>query len=395
MNRPRIAVVTPGSFAVPSTRSSSVERVVYEVTRLLQEQADCHVYGIRAPGYAASEVNEGVTYLRVTGRRRKGYIQAVNNRIRKQRYDLIQVDNRPRHARFLKRRHPRTPVWLFLHSLNFVNKPHIGQRELASCFRHTDRILVNSHFLLERMAQRFPAIRSKLRVNYLGVNREQFVSRWSEEGKLFREDMLAKHGLQNRKIILYVGRLIKTKGIHHLLQAMPDIVKQEPDAMLLIVGGAFYGSRRTTNYVRQLHRMGSKMPQHVRFVPYVPYNQISDWFRIADVAVVPSSQREAFGLVNVEAMASGVPVIATRAGGMIEIIEHESTGYLVELDRLQEQLAERIVNVIGNDDLQQKMGEEAIRRVESTFTWRHTANRWMAHFCEQKGSLADPDGPCL
>lgn len=396
MNKPRVAVVTPGSFVVPSPRSSSVERVVYEVTRLLQEQVDCHVYGIRAGGYAANENIGGVHYIRVPGSKRNGYMRAVNNRIRRQRYDLIQVDNRPRHARFLKRKHPRTPVWLFLHSLNFVNKPHIGRKELASCFRHADRILVNSSFLLERMAERFPAIRSKLRVNYLGVNQEQFMSRWSEEGERFRENMLARLGLQNRKIILYVGRLIKSKGIHHLLEAMPDIVKQEPEAMLIIVGGAYYGSRKTTAYVRQLHRLGRKMPQHVRFVPYVPYNQISNWFRIADVTVVPSSQREAFGLVNVEAMASGIPVIATYAGGMKEIIDHENTGYLVPLQRLQEELADKIVKVIGNDELQRNMGEQAMQRVESTFTWRHTADRWMKHFCEQTGAVfADPGGPCL
>jgi spore coat protein SA len=111
---------------------------------------------------------------------------------------------------------------------------------------------------------------------------------------------------------------------------------------------------------------------------------------------VPSSQREAFGLVNVEAMASGIPVIATYAGGMKEIIDHENTGYLVPLQRLQEELADKIVKVIGNDELQRNMGEQAMQRVESTFTWRHTADRWMKHFCEQTGAVfADPGGPCL
>lgn len=105
------------------------------------------------------------------------------------------------------------------------------------------------------------------------------------------------------------------KGVHHILKAMPRITDKVPDALLVVVGAAFYGSNRTTPYVRKLHRLGKTMGETVRFVPYVPHDRIQDWFGIADVVLVPSDNREAFGLVNVEAMSCGVPVIATRAGG--------------------------------------------------------------------------------
>lgn len=375
MQRFKVALVSPGSFIIPSENSSSVEQVMKALADQIGHHTACTIYGIRAGGLPGSEWRGTVRYLRPSGG--KGYLAGVIRSLRREQYDLIQVDNRPRSARRIKQALPGARVWLTLHSLTFVAERRINRRELARCFAHVERIIVNSRFLQEEVAKLVPAAAAKLFVIYPGVDTMRFASRWTEEGESLRQQRLAQLGYTGKKVILYVGRLVEIKGVHHLLQAMKRVVQAVPDAVLIVVGGAFYGSRRTTSYVRMLHRLGRQLPRHVLFVPYVPHSQVPEWFRLADVAVVPSPRREAFGLVNVEAMSTGVPVIAAAAGGMQEIVVHGSSGLLVSTQGLSDGIADGLIQMLGNPLLPRVMGEAACLRVREYFTWERAAWHWL------------------
>lgn len=375
MNKPRIALVSPGSFIIPSDRSSSVEQVMKELAEELGRYAACTIYGIRQGGMKALEIRGNIRYIRPAGK--KGYRAAVIDSLRREGYDLIQVDNRPRMAKAVKKALPAARVWLALHSLTFVSPKRIGRRELAACFRSVERIIVNSMFLQEEITRLVPEAAGKIHVVYPGVDTSRFISRWSFEGGLLRTERLRQLGYEHQKIVLYVGRLLEMKGVHYLLEAMGRVAAVVPEAVLIVVGGAFYGSKRVTPYVRRLHRMGRRLPRHIRFIPYVPHSAIPEWFRLADVVVVPSPRREAFGLVNVEAMAAGVPVIAAQAGGMKEIVVHGQTGLLVPADRLAEGIAQGLIQLFTDHEQKQQMGEAARSRVMEAFTWEQAALRWL------------------
>jgi spore coat protein SA len=377
VERSRIAFVTPGSFPVPSPNSSSVEQAVNELACKLQASAEVDVYGCRHKGYPARDARGGITYIRVSRNRKNGYAAGIVRQLRKRRYAFIQVENRPRLAAYVKGRLPNTPVWLFLHSLSFVSTVRVGAARLLRWLTMPDRIVVNSHYLKEEICRRFPALAPKVLVNHLGVNPDQFTSRWTEEAQLLRIRRLEELGLAGRRIILYVGRLIPLKGVHHLLKAMPAVLERTPDAVLIVVGGAFYGSKRETLYVRSLKQLARRMPGSIRFVPYVPHDRIQEWFQIADLAVVPTPRREAFGLVNVEAMATGIPVVACAAGGIMEVVEHGSTGFLVPPVRLEAELPEYIGRILNDPGLQLAMGTGCLDRVRNYFAWEHAACRML------------------
>lgn len=100
---------------------------------------------------------------------------------------------------------------------------------------------------------------------------------------------------------------------------------------------------------------------------------------MADVAIVPSVGQEAFGLVNLEAMAAELPVVATRAGGIKEVVVDGSTGFLVTSDSafIVQELAARIGFLLGNEEVRKEMGRQGRERVLNHFLWRHTAERWL------------------
>jgi spore coat protein SA len=373
MVKPRVAVVTPGTFAVPSNYNSSVERVVEQVSERLKNEVNFYIFSIKMRNLPGFEYRAGITHIRPA---KNGYVSKVERWLHMLSPDVIQVENRPRLAETLKKKCRNVPVWLSLHSVRFMSPPHISAKRLRRCLKYADRIIVNSEFLKGMIVRVAPSASPKISVNYPGVDPQTFVSRWSPEGQVIREAMVRELGYQHKKIILFIGRLIKIKGVHHLLEIMPDLAAAYPDCVLVVVGGAFYGSTRITPYVARLHKMGNRLPGHVRFVPFTAHNEIHRWLCLADIVVVPSFAAEAFGLVNAEAMAAGVPVIATDAGGIKEIVEHEKTGFLLQPHSLKEELLKKIVLLLHDEELCRKMGEAGAERAARYFTWEHTADRF-------------------
>lgn len=373
--KPKVAFVTPGTFTLPSDFSSSVERVTDEVSRRLAAEAAVVVFSGNRAGVRATETVDGVTHIRPVVNNTSGYRTAVLGGLQRIDPDLVQVENRPGLVRAVRRSVPRAEVWLSLHSLTFTSPRHITKAKLARALASADRIVLNSEFLRGELGRRFPRYRGKMLVNHLGADPDRFVSRWGEGGLEKLEAFKAGQGLAGKQLVLYAGRLVPIKGVHLLLAAWRNVIRKHPDAVLLVAGSAFYGSNRLTPYVRRLHRLGNRMPRNVRFLSYVPHAALADWFQAADVAVVPSVGKEAFGLVNVEAMACGVPVVASRIGGIREIVTHGENGYLIPPSQLARRLPQLLSRLLSDGDLRRQLGEHGVERVRHAFTWARTAER--------------------
>lgn len=375
----RAAFVTPGAFPVPSSLGGSVERVVEKFVPCLAPHVEARIYGRIGRKLPARGLLNGVEIERYPAASKKRYFKRVCRGLARFRPHTIQVENRPLWVPRLKRRFPGSRVWLNLHSITFISPPYLSRSQRKTCLQAADRIIVNSGFLRSYIHKRVPSLGGKIRVNHLGVDAARFPGRSSAEGKKLREQGRAARGWGNRKVVLFVGRLIKQKGVHHLLSALPDIVAKHPDVLLVIVGSALYGSHRKTAYARSLHAAASRWKKHVHFQPYIPHHEVPRWFAMADIAVVPSIGREAFGLVNVEAMAAELPVVATKAGGMKEVIADGSTGYLVtnRAPGIVNELSAKINDLLGNEQARTEMGKRGRERVLGHFLWEHTAQRWL------------------
>ncbi|GAB6929270.1 glycosyltransferase family 4 protein [Paenibacillus sp. JCM 10914] len=352
-----------------------MERVVEQTVPLAKQAMDLRIYGVLGRGLPSKDSINGVPCYRLPSG--ANYYPSLLRRLQKWRPDIIEIHNRPQLAHRLKMHLLDAKAVLTLHSNTFISPPYMSEPRFGDIARWMDGIVVNSRFLLDHIVEKHPHIADKITINHLGVSLEHFTPPFSPAAKALKEARLSDYGWSGRRIILFAGRLIPDKGVHHLIQALPHIIDRQPDVLLLIIGGAAYGSDRETAYVRELKQAAKPYQRWIQFKPFVPYPSIADWYSLAEVVAVPSSSREAFGLVNVEAMAAGVPVIASSSGGIPEIVENGVTGYLIQHDDLPHGLAEHILQLLQNESLRHRIGMAGRETVRQRFRWDHTAERWL------------------
>jgi spore coat protein SA len=372
---PKVAIITPGTFPIPSSRSSSVETVVNMQTNVLQNDVNFTIFGKKTKDLPSLEKQGNISYIRVIYPNWTSYLTKVISKLSNLHPDIIQIENRPKYIPIIRNKFQQAMILLSLHSTMFIAKSHIEKEELISCLHQADKIIVNSHFLKNFLIEQTGCVANKVIVNHLGVDITQFQSKWSLNQIRKKENFIKQMNLEGRKIILFVGRLRKIKGVDKIFHAMPSIVQAVPDTLLIIAGSAFYGSDRRTNYVDKLYTLAKAFPDHVRFVSFIPHVEIHNWFEAADIVLVPSIGHEAFGLVNVEAMACGVPVIATDIGGMPEVIEHDRTGYLINTQNMEVELSNCVIQLLNNPHKINILGLNSVNRVLEHFTWEKSANR--------------------
>jgi len=163
--------------------------------------------------------------------------------------------------------------------------------------------------------------------------------------------------------VLFVGVLAPVKGVHDLLNAFKLVAADLANTTLSIVGES-----RTGKYLAELHELTKRLniDDRVEFLGYQPQNEVANCMKRASVLVVPSLS-EGFGRVILEGMAAGVPVVATNAGGIGELISDGVTGFLVEV-RNQRMLAEAILRVIKDTSTAAVMAQRARGRVIDVFS---------------------------
>lgn len=164
--------------------------------------------------------------------------------------------------------------------------------------------------------------------------------------------------------ILTVGRLEKVKGHSYLINAFEEIKKKIPNAHLVIIGD---GSERN-NLEKQANDLGIK--NSVTFVGEILNNDLPDYYKEADVFVMPSFY-EGFGITAIEAMACGVPVVASRVGGLLEIIENGETGILVK-PKDSKEIIDAISLLLEDKNLRQSITHKA-KEAARKYNWKNIA----------------------
>ena len=240
-----------------------------------------------------------------------------------------------------------------------------GERQIA---RNADRVIAWSAHERDLLSDLYGADKDHVLIIPPGVDTKMFRPHDKQASR-------KKLGLPGSgKILMYVGRVERLKGIEILIQAVAGM-EEEDDVTLLIVGGADSDpERHRLNDV--VDRLG--ITDRVKFLPSVKQEQLPEYYSAADVCVFPSYY-ESFGLAALESMACGTPVVASRVGGLPSIVREGETGYLIPT-RCPAAFIQRIEILITNDHLRTLMGRAARERALE-LGWGVAVDRLIAVFC--------------
>ncbi|MBI2836415.1 MAG: glycosyltransferase family 4 protein [Chloroflexi bacterium] len=172
--------------------------------------------------------------------------------------------------------------------------------------------------------------------------------------------------------ILFLSRLERRKGLDYLLRAYDQVKADIPNSRLIVVGP---GTSLRWRYERWVRHKGLK---DVVFVGYVSEEDKPRYFKTADVFCVPATGRESFGVIMVEAMAMGKPIVATNIPGYASVVTHGKEGLLVPPKNVP-QLAEALLTVLGDSSLRRQMAANGTVKAQR-YSWDQVSREILEHY---------------
>ncbi|MDR2594678.1 MAG: glycogen synthase [Fibromonadaceae bacterium] len=249
-----------------------------------------------------------------------------------------------------------------------------------SAYKSADGVIAVSKDMKQDVIELYGVDENKVRVIYNGIDPDFY-------RPIFDEAILKKHGIDpHRPFVLFVGRITRQKGISQLIQAIPQIDKS---AQIVLCAGAPDTPELAEECKNLIAHASEKRDGIIWIQEMMHHKELRIIYSHATVFATPSLY-EPFGIINLEAMACGTPVVGSAVGGIPEIIVEGETGFLVELEhksptdfspknpeKFQSNFAEKLNTLLTNPSLTEKMGKEARKRAEFVFSWKSIAKQTM------------------
>ncbi len=236
--------------------------------------------------------------------------------------------------------------------------------------RRADGVVVCSHYMRGQVADVFGVEEARVRVIPNGIDPLDLAP--VDDLAALR----ARFARPSEKLVLLIGRLVYEKGFQVALDALPRVIERVGDVRFLVAGSGTHEQELTA----QAERLG--LHRHGTFLGWIGDDVLRSLYRIADLTVVPSLY-EPFGLVALEAMASGCPCIVSDTGGLREVVPNDDVGIRVEASDPRA-LADQMALVLANPALRFRIVTEAAEHI-TRFDWVEVAARTAALYTELTG----------
>ncbi|WP_163859742.1 1,4-alpha-glucan branching protein domain-containing protein [Paenibacillus elgii] len=240
----------------------------------------------------------------------------------------------------------------------------------------SERVFVCSHAMKREVQDLFRQADDKMLVFPNGVKLEEPAGSLADS----QEDAKRWFNVEGRRVLVFVGRLVFEKGVQTLLHAMPDILSGAPDTVLFIGGSGPMED--------ELKRQAAHLGDRVRFTGFIDDGTKAALYRAADVCVIPSLY-EPFGIVALEAMKHGCPVVLSDTGGLAELVEHGVDGYKA-LPGHVESLAWHVGDLLRQPELGRSMAERARLKLERHYALERIASAVAEQYEERIRSRKPP-----
>ncbi|MCL9970395.1 glycosyltransferase family 4 protein [Anoxybacillus kestanbolensis] len=367
----RIAFICTEKLPSPAVKGGAIQLMIDGIAPMFVAKHMLTIFSITDPSLPTYEQRDGIEYVRVP---KEQYEQHIVNELKKRTFDVIHVFNRPANVLFYKQAAPNSRFVTSLH--NDMFSPMKMKRDVAErVIAEVDAITTVSEYMKRTVTKRYDVREDLIHIVYSGVDATHYMPPWTEEGKQMRTTMRQRFGTEDDDVILFIGRLSKTKGVHVLIESMNHVLAERPKAKLVIVGGKWFSDNRPNEYVRFLHQLAKPYNDRIQFTSYIPSEYIPHIFTIGDVFVCSSQWHEPLARVHYEAMAAGVPIVTTNRGGNSEVIEHNVNGLVVDDYASPKAFARAISELLHDKEKALALAYEGRKRAETTFSFANTAEQ--------------------
>ena len=368
----RILVIAPEQLPVPAIIGGSVETCIDQVFRRLAARGHHVTIISRAhPRLPRIELKQGgkLRHNRIPAHHKSQYISQAMRVSSSQAFDVIQVENRPTFIQTVHQQFPRTPIILSLHSLTFMSR--LSRRRGNQVLRLVKGVTTVGRFITSSMTSRFPSYKKKFSTSHQGVDTRLFRQR----SPLAQKRLRRAWSVSGTTNILFVGRTVPQKGLHTLVKAMARIPKTSKPLRLIVAGASWPGKKHQSPYMNSIKRLAQQLNIRLTFTGYIPPARIHQIYQLSDIFVCSTKYQEGVPLVNSEAMASGIPVVASRRGGIPEMIQHNRNGLLISDYTNPSAFARAIHRILSNRALARRLSANGRKRVVKKFSWDAAATR--------------------
>ena len=252
---------------------------------------------------------------------------------------------------------------VILHGMDFTYALKSYRKKILSkkILDQAEKIICANSYLAEIVKQTFPDLAKKISIVNPGV--ENLIADNSRLAAQLKE----KYNLADKIILLSVGRLIKRKGFDKVIEAMPEILKQAPNLVYIIIGNG----QEIENWQLKIKNLG--LAGKIKIIKQATDEERNDWYKISDIFVMPSrninGDFEGFGIVFLEANLAGKPVLAGQSGGVGDAVIDGLNGLLVDPENIND-LTEKIIKLALDPELRKKLGEQGRERAIREFNWQ-------------------------
>lgn len=369
----RILMVCTENLPVPPVLGGAIQTYISGSLPYLSKSHDITILGINDPTLPDEEIIDGVKYIRVPGKVLELYREGVVEYINSNQFDLIHIFNRPRLVLPIRKVAPNAKITLSMHN-DMFNLGKIDPEEAKLAIEEVSNIVTVSDYVGNVIRELYPEASNKIRTIYSGVDSERFLPGNDPKISGIRNTLRREHGLENKTVILFAGRLSENKGVDRLIRALPQLSKTFKDLALVIVGSNWFSQNNVTDYVAYIRAISKKQEVPVITTGFVSPFEMQNWFAVADLFVCTSLWQEPLARVHYEAMAAGLPIVTTARGGNPEVITPGENGLIVENPDDPSEFAVKITEILSNKSLMRSMSKRGRELAVSKYPWSRVGN---------------------
>lgn len=365
------------SWEYPPRIVGGISRVVYDLSQNLGKRGnDIHVITCWEPGTKELEIDKYVTVHRI-----HVYNNISNNFVewvlqlnfamleyaikllKNEPFDIIHAhDWLVAYTSKLLKETYNIPLITTIHATEYGRNNGIHNEMQHSISnieqwlsKESDRVIVNSNYMKREIQNIFALPEDKISIINNGVDLHKFDNTINDP--VFRKNYAA----ENEKIVLFVGRLVNEKGIHILIDAIPKIISNYNNVKFIIAGKG----PCLNGLMEQSCRLG--IFNRVYFTGFVSEEVLLKLYKCSDIGVFPSIY-EPFGIVALEGMVAGIPLVVSNTGGLGEIINHKHDG-MTFYNGNSNSLADCIIELLKDNELSKNICAAAKEKVHKNYNW--------------------------